>query len=356
MTRQTASPLLMMLIMTLASGIRILPSSALGAELDVPERDAKIKALLKSKAPSDLSAGNTPYLVTLPPQRLKGYCCPPLCGVHTFYPAPNWEIDFLEIQRKQVRELRDLGMNISLDESEYCAKCSQAKELFRTETELFTILPDPALPVRTKRTDFPSLLFSGKNRNPALPSVEPDPENRDDNCRIIPEVLWIQTSSLQSAAAATLIPFRLFADTAAPPVWSCPYAELESMQILPCEEKAAEGWICIQMPLPFAPLKIEKTLLPLLILRDCPSRIPVGESPVLYWKISIGDKAFRVRIQSNDALLLKAFLTGKDRFAIHTGTEFSVKSKLMRLEILLGIRGPEWADESNPPRLPQKHG
>lgn len=128
------------------------------------------------------------------------------------------------------------------------------------------------------------------------------------------------------------------------------------MQILPCEEKAAEGWICIQMPLPFPPLKIEKTLLPLLILRDCPSRIPVGESPVLYWKISIGDKAFRVRIQSNDALLLKAFLTGKDRFAIHTGTEFSVKSKLMRLEILLGIRGPEWADESNPPRLPQKHG
>ncbi len=353
--KSSSSFLQITMLAILTTGLLTFPHSVFSAELNVLERDAKIKALLKSRAPSDLSHGNTPYLVTLPPPRLKKYSCP-LCGTQTFYPAPNWEIDFLEIQKKQVRELRNLGMNISLDESEYCAKCSQSKELFSPGTELFTILPNPPLSSWTKTTNFPPPLSKRKKDPALLTALNPDPENRDDNCRIIPEALWVQTSSLESAAEDSLIPLRLFADTAAPPVCSRTHAEIKSMQVLPCKGKTSDGWTCVQMPLPFPPLEIEKKLLPLLILRDSPSRIPGGESPCLYWKIAIGDNSFRVRIRNNDALLLKAFLTGKDRFTIHTGTEFSVKSKLMRLEVLLGVKGPEWEDESRPPRLPRKRG
>ncbi|MGV8120204.1 MAG: hypothetical protein AB2L14_10635 [Candidatus Xenobiia bacterium LiM19] len=89
---------------------------------------AKLKKLSESPPPKDLKMGAECYKVAMPPDRAEYLC--PVCGQRTLYASEkkgrSADAGFIEEDlpecRRLIKEIK--GLDVSLNESEYCRKCS----------------------------------------------------------------------------------------------------------------------------------------------------------------------------------------------------------------------------------------
>jgi hypothetical protein len=91
------------------------------------ELESRLKKLQESPLPSNLKIGAECYKVAMPPDRAEYLC--PACGERTLYASDtkgrNADARFitqgLPQCRRLIKEIK--GLNVSLDESEFCRKC-----------------------------------------------------------------------------------------------------------------------------------------------------------------------------------------------------------------------------------------
>jgi len=91
------------------------------------ETKAKLKKLSESPPPKDLKMGAECYKVAMPPDRAEYLC--PVCGERTLFVSEkgrNTDAAFITREladcRRLVKEIK--GLEVSLDESQFCRKCS----------------------------------------------------------------------------------------------------------------------------------------------------------------------------------------------------------------------------------------
>jgi len=92
---------------------------------------ARLEKISKNPPPKDLKPGAMCYSMVGPPDRIEYVC--PACGEKTLYArdasgARGGTVPFLTFELQQCREMvkRLQDFNISLDEHEFCRKCSPA--------------------------------------------------------------------------------------------------------------------------------------------------------------------------------------------------------------------------------------
>lgn len=97
-------------------------------DLSRADIDAKLKELADKPAPTKLAPGAMCYDMVMPPNRIEYVC--PACGTKTILQnngavdKTEWILPKVESYRNQALELQKLGLNIKLDESSLCQKCS----------------------------------------------------------------------------------------------------------------------------------------------------------------------------------------------------------------------------------------
>ncbi len=113
-----------LLLAALCAGVA-LACAAFGAELPRGSRAGiadRLAALAREPAPTDLSRGAMCYAPMPEPPRVEYLC--PACGERTVYPASGegyYACLRIDACRRLVGEIR--GLDVRLDESEFCAKC-----------------------------------------------------------------------------------------------------------------------------------------------------------------------------------------------------------------------------------------
>lgn len=97
-------------------------------DLSRADIDAKLKELADKPAPTKLAPGAMCYDMVMPPRRIDYVC--PACGTKAILQNEDagvkseWILPKVEFYRNQALELQKLGLNIRLDESSLCPKCS----------------------------------------------------------------------------------------------------------------------------------------------------------------------------------------------------------------------------------------
>lgn len=109
-------------------------------QLTRKQLDQLLDEMAKSPDISQLRPGACCYRPAPAPVRIEYVC--PLCKAKTLYEngssANRWKLDKeLERYRQQVRRVRELGLDVSLDETDFCSQCRQDKD---TEELAFAIL------------------------------------------------------------------------------------------------------------------------------------------------------------------------------------------------------------------------
>ncbi|MBR1920613.1 MAG: SH3 domain-containing protein [Kiritimatiellae bacterium] len=116
---------------TLGVGAAVLAAlAAEGKDFDRAELNALLDKLAASPEPKVKSGPSaTCYAVAMPEAESFEYVCP-ACGTHTTYPKARREYKrTLARHRDQAARLKALGLDIRLDETVLCRRCTSAKDL-----------------------------------------------------------------------------------------------------------------------------------------------------------------------------------------------------------------------------------
>lgn len=121
-----------------AAGSLLAALVADAATLTRLELEQRLQALEKAPAPAQLSPGAMCYAVAIPDNSKQAYVCPK-CGEKTLY-ARSFADD-VDWYRRSVKQLREKGLDCTLDESAFCKKCGQGA----TEKKFVLVVQWPEL-------------------------------------------------------------------------------------------------------------------------------------------------------------------------------------------------------------------
>jgi len=110
------------------TGLMLESLLASAADMTRDDINKQLEKIAKEPAPQKLAKGAMCYKVAMPPDRIEYYC--PVCKTRTFYNralAPMVGLTKIEEIRKWPAELKKLGLNCKIDESDFCPKCSKNK-------------------------------------------------------------------------------------------------------------------------------------------------------------------------------------------------------------------------------------
>ena len=99
----------------------ISPNDTIKGVFSRKEIKEKLNKLAKTEVPIDLTPGAMCYKMAGPPDRAEYVC--PICGTKTLYKNDTWEITReIPACRSIISDLK--AIDIKLDESQFCKKCS----------------------------------------------------------------------------------------------------------------------------------------------------------------------------------------------------------------------------------------
>ncbi len=108
------------------TGLMLESLLASAADITRDDINKQLGKLAREPVPTKLSPGAMCYKIAMPPDRIEYYC--PACKSKTFYNRLSAPIaDYNQI-RKWVGDLKKLGLDCKIDESDFCPKCSKNKQ------------------------------------------------------------------------------------------------------------------------------------------------------------------------------------------------------------------------------------
>ena len=145
------------MMMTLLS---VLAAGGISADsLTQEQLDSLLKELAQKPAPKDLLPGATCYKVAMPPER-KEYVCPG-CSAKTIFKNDIGGIErSLDTYRRQIQQIKALGLDAALDERSMCETCRAKMEPSPEIGDFFIEVKIGGKTTRTKigYGDFPKLI------------------------------------------------------------------------------------------------------------------------------------------------------------------------------------------------------
>ena len=144
------------MMMTLLSALAAGGISAEG--LTQEQLDTLLKELAKKPAPKNLAPGATCYRVAMPPERTEYVC--PVCNAKTIAAKDTrWIRQSLDTYRRQIQQIKALGLDATLDERSLCETCRAKMEPPPKAGEIFIVVKIGEKTTRTKVADddFPKL-------------------------------------------------------------------------------------------------------------------------------------------------------------------------------------------------------
>ncbi len=293
---------------TLLYSSLLLSLLAEGAELTRAELEKKLAELAASPTPTSYTTV-TCYVMAVPPPTRQVHICP-VCGTRTLYRVSAGFFSPFKFQkelRASLPELRELGLDIDLEDTEFCLKCSASMPFHQKQ-------------LRT--TGSQGLLFwyhdNKAKKSILLPpgiSLELRSDTDFDSWLILPE-FRVASELVDEGKLLKNSNVRLGPGTEHPTLGVWPAGT--KVEILPVREGDDPAWRRVRIP------SIESS-------GELPAELNPPPFPRLYWKI-MGTRT--VAAEPFDNRLLLAFLKGEKFF--QSAGETPVKSLLPRLTELLG--------------------
>ncbi len=278
-----------------------------GADLTREQIDAKLAQLARSRAPTKLSPGATCYDMAVPRLQREEFTCSK-CGTKTIYQAWEWSSTLSTARHlhTQAALMRKLELNIQLDDSDFCAKCSPIKEIltgtvyWKNAPEKLSLAKIPLPPgTKVKLVLTPSLM----------------------EWILVPE-LWVQLSEFNEGKISQRGKIYTAPSTTASALEQIPAGYTWRTEATRPDDPA--GWVRLRGN----NLYLDST--------DETKSLKKPPVPTPHWIITIDGQTRKLPVQMHDDDILLAFLNGKNRFKAAMGNEVPLKSYLPRLLELLG--------------------
>ena len=132
---------------TLLSALAAGGISAEGLTQD--QLDTLLKELAQKPAPKKLAPGAMCYSVAMPPERTEYVC--PVCNAKTIAAKDTrWIRHSLDTYRRQIQQIKALGLDATLDERSLCETCRAKMEPPPKDGEIFIVVKIGEKTTRTK--------------------------------------------------------------------------------------------------------------------------------------------------------------------------------------------------------------
>lgn len=292
-----------------------------GGNLTQAEINRKLTELAKSERPQTLTPAAMCYVMAAYPLERKEFTCSK-CLTKTIYNAVrDSTLDLLEELRSSLQEIQKLSGNITLDDSEFCAKCNPDNQLLKKNL-YFKELPEGSeFTIWQKNARVQIKL--GKDIKVRLV-----PDKYLTRWLLLPE-LWTETEYYDKQPPNKICDIRVGPGKEYRIAMQNSVAELQHMQFRDYPSEPRDGWTSF-LYYPGVPVW------------EWPELPPF---PKLKWVVTVDGKTHSTAVQKLDGRLLLAFLGNKNTYKGERDAVLSVKSAIPRLqEILL----PEAAKE--PPK------
>jgi len=311
-------------------GVGVAVLSALAAEGKDFDRDELNAMLDKLAASPEPKVRRGPaamcYSVAVPRPEAFEYVCKK-CGAHTVYLKNTLRIgDVLARYREEAASLRALGLDIVLDESVLCSKCRTAKEL-NIATSGVILNNQDGLSLRAGEPV--AIIEYGHNRCRVSPLAQQSDywisaQYISDKGEVLGNSVNIRSKPLSLGRVVARV------DKGA------------VLKRLPAKEGDPKEWVRIE-PLPIWKMKEDVDR-----LMDYGTSVATkdiggfsydeaeGAAPARFSRLAWVINGKRSIVQTYDARILKAFLTGQKTWNGAMDEERSLKGSLPRLNVLLG--------------------
>lgn len=286
--------------------------------------DTLLKELAQKPAPKDLLPGATCYKVAMPPER-KEYVCPG-CSAKTIFKNDIGEIErSLATYRRQIQQIKSLGLDAALDERSLCATC-RAK--MKPSPEIGDFFIEVKIGGKTTRTkikgdDFPKLTaFLKKQDKWNAGSIGEQPLK--DELPRIRELLGVPGAMQQTEYACPVCNANTRVEKHARWMLGEPLEsyrrQIHELQILGLDATLDERALCATCRANMEPAP------------------KIGE---FFIRVRVGTKITRTQIEDDDFPKLAAFLKREDYWNAGAGQQRPMKNELPRIWKLLGAAESE---------------
>ena len=309
-------------------GVGVAVLSALAAEgknFDRDELNAMLDKLAASPEPKVRQGpGAMCYSPAMPRPEVFEYVCKK-CGTHTVYLKNTLRIgSVLARYREEAASLRALGLDIVLDESVLCSKCRTAKELnIATSGVILNSQDDLSLRAGEPVT----IIEYGHSRCQILPLVQQSDywisaQYISDKGEVLGNSVNIRSKPLSLGRVVARVDKGIV------------------LKRLPAKKGDPKEWVRIE-PLPLWKMKedIDFQRGMSVATKDIGGFSydeAEGAAPARFSRLAWVINGKRSIVQTYDARILKAFLTGQKTWEGAMDEERSLKGSLSRLNVLLG--------------------
>ena len=302
---------------------------AQGADFDRATLDKMLADLERSGKPENLQPGALCYFMYISSPQRAEYICRS-CGERTYFPRES-DFELLHNARKNVKNLRKLGLEIKVNEQAFCHKCTPDQSAFSSQECLFSgVLTDNPYLTHPKYQPGSRVLIKSDDweRNSfriAFLDYFIHKDFIDENGVL----LKYTDAQIQLKPGGTDSHFNR------------QYVAGTQFSIQPAQPGDDPDWVRINLPdnLQKVEITVPKQMITDLIFKKL---ILPKEKAVIVpsWEITINGEKRVVPAKEYDVEILFAFFENKDRYlgSVYE-EEFSLKDALPRLRELLGKLG-----------------